>query len=215
MTKSHAKRFVSSAWMLLSFQLIASAGAVGVTGLAAVHVSELAHDLEARQTPVAPEPASEHASDGSVVDPRTAARDDGGQNAVADEVTSTAPSIVQCVRSDGVIRVQGDAEWCDTGLRVQQGQRISIGAQGQWGYLREPAYGPAGARQRIDNSLYPRAPLAALLGRVGERIFPIGQGGEFEMPSDGVLHLSMNDVSGSFQDNSGHMDVYVRETATQ
>jgi len=43
MTKplSNSRRFVNAAWSLLTFQLIASAGAVGVTGLAAFHVRDL------------------------------------------------------------------------------------------------------------------------------------------------------------------------------
>ena len=47
MSKSHAKRFVQSAWTLLSFQFIASVAAVAVTGLAAFHVQQLAVRLEA------------------------------------------------------------------------------------------------------------------------------------------------------------------------
>lgn len=39
--RSNARRFVNAAWTVLTFQLIASAGAVGVTGLAAFHVRDL------------------------------------------------------------------------------------------------------------------------------------------------------------------------------
>jgi len=39
--RSNSRRFVNAAWSLLTFQMIASAGAVAVTGLAAFHVSEI------------------------------------------------------------------------------------------------------------------------------------------------------------------------------
>ena len=39
--RSNSRRFVSAAWSLLTFQLIASAGAVAVTGYAAFHVGDL------------------------------------------------------------------------------------------------------------------------------------------------------------------------------
>jgi hypothetical protein len=39
--RSNSRRFVNAAWSLLTFQLIASAGAVAVTGVAAFHVRNL------------------------------------------------------------------------------------------------------------------------------------------------------------------------------
>jgi hypothetical protein len=39
--RSNSRRFVNAAWSLLTFQLVASAGAVAVTGVAAFHVSNL------------------------------------------------------------------------------------------------------------------------------------------------------------------------------
>ena len=53
--RSNSRRFVNAAWSLLTFQLIASAGAVAVTGVAAFHVSNL---LNAQQTAVPVEEAT-------------------------------------------------------------------------------------------------------------------------------------------------------------
>lgn len=39
--RSNSRRFVNAAWSLLTFQMIASVGAVAVTGLAAFHVRDL------------------------------------------------------------------------------------------------------------------------------------------------------------------------------
>lgn len=52
MTKSNSRRFVNAAWSLLTFQLIASAGAVAVTGYAAFHVRTLVQDAQMAAGPV-------------------------------------------------------------------------------------------------------------------------------------------------------------------
>jgi hypothetical protein len=44
--RSNSRRFVKAAWSLLTFQLIASAGAVAVTGVAAFHVRDLVSGVE-------------------------------------------------------------------------------------------------------------------------------------------------------------------------
>jgi len=54
--RSNSRRFVNAAWSLLTFQLIASAGAVGVTALAAFHVRDLIEDGQQAAAP-APEAA--------------------------------------------------------------------------------------------------------------------------------------------------------------
>jgi hypothetical protein len=50
--RSNSRRFVSAAWSLLIFQLIASAGAVAVTGYAALHVRNLVYNAQQRMEPV-------------------------------------------------------------------------------------------------------------------------------------------------------------------
>lgn len=220
MTKSHAKRFVGAAWAMLSFQLVASVGAVAVTGLAAMHVSRIAAELDATRGQNAREqaPAVEEVRAGD----ETNVADAGRDRITTDErpsidqaqqqgpVATPAPAIAACTRSDGIIRVPANVEWCDTGINVRRGQRIAISAQGRWNYRSEPAFGPAGSGERIDTTLLPRAPLAALIGRVGNEVFLVGQGGQSQAASEGRLYLSINDVSGTFGDNSGFMDVYVQ-----
>lgn len=44
--RSNSRRFVNAAWSLLTFQLIASAGAVAVTGVAAFHVANLTRNVQ-------------------------------------------------------------------------------------------------------------------------------------------------------------------------
>ncbi len=216
MTKSHTKRFISAAWAMLSFQLVASVGAVAVTGLAAMHVSRIAAELDASRGPNAREPAVEQAQAGDEIDVADAERDriTTDERPAIDQAQQqgpiATPAIAACSRSDGVIRVPANVEWCDTGINVRRGQRIAIGAQGRWNYRGEPAFGPDGARERLDTTLFPRAPLAALIGRVGDQVFLVGQGGQSQAASEGRLFLSINDVSGTFGDNSGFMDVYVQ-----
>ncbi|MBX3428660.1 MAG: hypothetical protein KF779_03645 [Hyphomonadaceae bacterium] len=208
MSKSHAKRFVGAAWALLSFQVIASVGAVAATGLAAMHVAEMAHELEAQRQAPAQAEAVEQAADPEVAGAETAATEEPAP--VQDQQTPAVPAVAQCLRSGRTIRVQANVEWCDTGIDLRRGQRMAIGAEGRWTYLGEPIYAAAGSGTRANNSLFPRAPLAALIGRVGDQQFLIGQGGQTEAVSDGRLYLSMNDVSGTFGDNSGYMDVYIQ-----
>ena len=50
--RSNSRRFVNAAWSLLTFQLIASAGAVAVTGVAAFHVSNLVNGSQQTMGPV-------------------------------------------------------------------------------------------------------------------------------------------------------------------
>ena len=54
--RSHTRRFVQSAWALLSFQFIASVGAVGVTAWAAFHVQRVTAGIE-NSTPLVADPA--------------------------------------------------------------------------------------------------------------------------------------------------------------
>jgi hypothetical protein len=71
--RSNSRRFVNAAWSLLTFQLIASAGAVAVTGVAAFHVSNLTRGEQA-SGPV--EAAVEQAAEApAAADPAASATD--------------------------------------------------------------------------------------------------------------------------------------------
>lgn len=232
MTKSHARRFVRSAWALLSFQLIASVGAVAVTGVAALHVSQLAAQLE--QQPAAEPPAAteEAANDPRVQTPEQptagAPTTDEGVNNTSNEdgaarQPTTPATIAACqpLNTDNaafsrsndvsvVFRVPANVEWCDTGLVLRQGQSFVARAQGRWSADGDNFHGPSGTNLRDRASLYPRATAGTLLGRIGEQAFPINDALEATVPGSGPLYLSINDVPGRFGDNRGAVDVEIR-----
>jgi hypothetical protein len=233
MTKSHTRRFINSAWTLLTFQFIASVGAVGVTGAAALYVSRLAAEVEAARP--APEAAEAIEVEGIGADAQTETPADERPPQAADPTAPPAANdpvqpvaIQSCPRqspeqraavaraqTNGVVfRVPANAEWCDTGAPLQQGQTLVIRAQGRWSDGGDAMYTPAGANQRDRATLCPRAPAAALIGRIGARTFPIGDGLQFTVPGSGTLYLSMNDVSGRFADNQGFVDVQIQVAQT-
>ena len=286
MTKSNTKRFVGAAWSLLTFQLIASAGAVAVTAWAAFEVQpRLAQQPQPAQVqeattgptevggPAGPEaPSAQNTGAGAVTiagevavgarmvamfqaDPdglRTAPtyqwlRDGAAIEGAVDQIyvpgpndagrsfsvratyvdgagfseTVTSPAVSvpdaapavevpMCQRVENFIRVPADAGWCNTGINVRAGQGFIISARGRWSNLGAPRYGPEGDRGvRLTNTIMPTADLGALIGRVGEGTFAIGAGARHATRAAGQLHLSMNDVPGTFQDNQGAVDVFV------
>ncbi len=211
MSKSHAKRFVQSAWTLLSFQLIASFGAVAVTGLAAFHVQQLAARLEA-DAPEAPVEAAievEGPLDPAVeADP--GARDESTVAEVVRTPEAAAPTIAPCQRQQNVIRVMANVEWCDTGIQVQRGQRLVFSVRGNWSHSGEPVLEPGGGDVSEPRAIYRRASHGALIGRAGETTFLIGAGGEIQAPANGPLQFSINDIPGQFRDNPGYVDIFMQ-----
>lgn len=217
MSKSHTKRFVQSAWTLLTFQFIASVGAVGVTGLAAFHVQDIAARLEASATPEGPvqeavlEPQPMGPSVAAPADPSAVAP---GAEAPADPaaIAPAAPAVavVACQGRGNVFRVPANVEWCDTGFQVQRGQRLMLTVRGTWGHGREAVFEPGGGDVSEPRAVYRRASHGALIGRAGDTIFFVGAGGEITMPNNGTLQFSINDIPGQFGDNAGYLDIFVQ-----
>lgn len=85
--RSNSRRFVNAAWSLLAFQLIASAGAVTVTGLAAFHVSNLVSPAEQASSPVVEAAEVEETPDAS-----------GGTETARDPVEGATDAPVEGVR---------------------------------------------------------------------------------------------------------------------
>lgn len=86
--RSNSRRFVSAAWSLLTFQLIASAGAVAVTGYAAFHVRDLVSGAQQMNGPVeAAVPAPEATAEAPSEAPATATP--------APEAAATAPAVIE------------------------------------------------------------------------------------------------------------------------
>ena len=107
--------------------------------------------------------------------------------------------------------IPANVAWFDTGVVVGKGQRISVAASGLWsnGGLEEAYTGPAGFMHVIrQDTIFPSAPLAALVGRVGHTIVPIGA--YTELALEGRLFLTMNDVPNTYGDNSGYMAVTIK-----
>jgi hypothetical protein len=111
--------------------------------------------------------------------------------------------------------VQASNLWCDTGIEVRRGQTVIIVTQGRWSHGGRPGMDAAGGERRAEGALSSDAPLGALLGRIGEYVFPIGAGGTMTMRTSGTLHLSINDVPGEIGDNQGFVDVFLQSPAAQ
>jgi hypothetical protein len=109
------------------------------------------------------------------------------------------------------IRVDAKQAWTDTGLTVNQGDRVSFQASGQIMYSPNPAHTatPDGSADRGANYPDPTVPVGALLGKVGNGK-PFGIGSQTQplvMPASGRLMLGINDTE--VGDNSGAFTVVV------
>ena len=113
---------------------------------------------------------------------------------------------------DATIRVQAMQEWTDTGLVVNEGDRVVFEASGQIQYASgadhtsTPDGNPGEQRARKPES---SLPVGALMGRIGNRA-PFGIGTQTQplvMPGSGRLMLGVNDSDRS--DNGGYFTVNV------
>jgi hypothetical protein len=117
----------------------------------------------------------------------------------------------------GRIRVAGNGGWVNTGLTVQQGQRLLFTSTGEVRLSADPndVATPAGSR---NGRMAPNAPLpgvlaGALIGRIGNGApFGIGNQTSVPAPNAGMLFLAVNDDQVS--DNAGAFGVDVTTTAT-
>lgn len=108
------------------------------------------------------------------------------------------------------VEVPASAGWVDTGLDLEAGRSLEISASGQWSNVGPPAKGPGG----FDGYVYPgtvmaTAPLASLIGKVGEAMLAVGEKFDGRSPATGRLYLSINDTPGSFADNQGTLQVTI------
>jgi hypothetical protein len=109
------------------------------------------------------------------------------------------------------IRVPANQAWTDTGITVNQGDRVTFQASGEINYGRSPGQtaGPNGGADRRPNYPDPSVPVGALIGRIGNGApFAIGnQTQALPMPASGRLMLGVND--NELADNSGFYTVAV------
>jgi hypothetical protein len=109
------------------------------------------------------------------------------------------------------IRVDANRGWTDTGITVNQGDRVAFQASGEILYGRSTGQTatPDGGAERRPNYPDPSVPVGALIGKVGNSApFAIGmQTQPLVMPASGRLMLGVND--NELGDNSGFFNVVV------
>jgi PA-IL-like protein len=108
------------------------------------------------------------------------------------------------------ISVPANRAWTDTGITVNQGDRVAFQANGEINYGRSPGQtaGPNGGPDRRANYPDPSVPVGALIGKIGNSApFAIGTQSPLVMPASGRLMLGVND--NELGDNSGAYSVIV------
>lgn len=149
--RSNARRFVSAAWSLLTFQFIASAGAVAVTGLAAMHVSTIVGNAQQAGEPVMRAEEAVPTPDGTTpAPPATAATEAAAEPtpAPADAAVAPAPAPSVINAPPGTIRVGPDGNTLYLGFNDPAG--VSGAPQIQW--IRNGAVIPGATGMSYDMS---------------------------------------------------------------
>jgi PA-IL-like protein len=115
---------------------------------------------------------------------------------------------------DASVVVPATTEWMDTGVDVRSGAAfLSITATGSWtNAAGGQMVGPAGYGSLVlPNAVAPDLPFGSLIGRLNGRIFEIGEKLGKRPPDSGRLYLAMNDVPGTYGDNSGQVTVVISQ----
>ncbi len=119
------------------------------------------------------------------------------------------------------IEVNSAATWRDTGIEVYRDELYKISAKGVWSNWGAcPSVGAGGLKTEnlfcmkgiwTNSYAIPSAPLAALLGKIGENGEPflIGDTRSFMAQSDGTLFLGINEINGHHGDNVGVLQVMI------
>jgi hypothetical protein len=125
----------------------------------------------------------------------------GGGGATAGPETAASP---------GVVRVQANQKWVDTGLALTEGQQLTLESSGTVklnadGSETSPVTGTQSGRKAA-GAHAPDLPVGALVGRLGNgQAFGIGSSTSLTMPASGRLYLAVNDDENG--DNQGYYDV--------
>ncbi|MBI3050700.1 MAG: hypothetical protein HYY76_20610 [Acidobacteria bacterium] len=109
------------------------------------------------------------------------------------------------------IMVDARERWIDTGVTVERGDVIAFDVSGVVrlsGDANDIA-GPAGAHsgRRAAQAPLPAQPAGALIGRIGETEFAIGNQASINAPASGRLFVGVNDDH--LADNEGHFEATV------
>lgn len=108
------------------------------------------------------------------------------------------------------VTVSATETWTDTGVQVRGGQTLYFESSGQVRWGRDRRDGPAGEKNSPYNQArpLPNRPGAALIGRIGDDVFFIGdEPGPIRVRGSGRLYLGINDEY--LEDNSGSFRVTV------
>jgi PA-IL-like protein len=133
----------------------------------------------------------------------------GARSVYASILGNATPGAV--ATSGTTIRVAANQAWTDTGITVNQGDKVAFQASGEITYGRSPGQTatPDGGADRRANYPLPSVPVGALLGRIGNGA-PFGIGTQTQplpMPASGRLMLGIND--NELADNGGFYTVVV------
>jgi PA-IL-like protein len=133
----------------------------------------------------------------------------GARSVYARLLTNAAPAAVGT--SGTTIQVGANKPWTDTGITVNQGDRVVFQASGQITYGRSAGQTatPDGGPDRRAEYPDPSVPVGALIGKVGNSK-PFGIGSQTQplvMPASGRLMLGIND--NEIADNGGAFTVVV------
>jgi hypothetical protein len=133
----------------------------------------------------------------------------GARSVYASVLGSATPGAV--ATSGTTITVPANQAWTDTGITVNQGDKVVFQASGTITYGRSPGQTatPDGGQDRRAQYPAPSLPVGALLGRIGNGA-PFGIGTQTQplpMPASGRLMLGVND--NELADNGGSYTVVV------
>jgi len=138
-------------------------------------------------------------------------------------VVAPEPVNVNATKSIKDIYLDAQSDWYDTGFNVMKGETVSFKSRGKWAAGPEniwPDTGPEGHGGHAGEAAFkfldpqkelPGVPFGTLLGKVGKRVFPIGDRKEVLMPESGRLYLVFNDILAGRSDNRGGLNVTIKE----
>jgi hypothetical protein len=134
---------------------------------------------------------------------------------IPDDSQPAVPAVTSGTRA---VVIQASTGWQSANIFIEAEQLTEISASGLWSHGQEGVccgpnpYAADGYHNKYDSyALLPGERVGALIGRIGNGSpFYIGVSHTFRSPNSGLLQLSMNDVPGSFGDNSGALTVNIR-----
>jgi hypothetical protein len=133
------------------------------------------------------------------------------QSSYSQNTVQASPSTTSRNNETRTVLVNARTMWVDTGIDVT-GKRVRIRYEsGQWRNHPTSAWNTGDGLSPYEEQhllIVPRGALAALVGKTNKGAFPVGTSYEGAAGS-GRLYLSMNDLSGYFNDNEGSLTVTV------